>query len=359
MKQFDRFVYTVIITIACFCSYAQQQIKHTDHHITYMGRVRYTDTAAELSWPGTTATVNFTGNSISAELRNESGSNIYNVIVDNKVTQVITVTNERKVFTLAEGLSSGTHTVSLFKRTEHSKTFFYGFHYDKAVHLQQPAKSKRLKLEFYGNSITCGRGVEDTAQKDRGDVALENHYKTYAAITARHYNAEYNCIAKSGIGIMISWFPLTMPEMYDRYNQNDTVHRWDFKQFTPDIVVINLFQNDSWLVKKPEHPEFKKKFGTTPPDEAFIINAYQSFVRTIRSKYPTASIICCLGNMDATKQSSPWPGYIQKAIAGLNDPKLYSLIFPYKGTPWHPLAQEQQVMADQLIRFIDENINTR
>jgi len=44
------------------------------------------------------------------------------------------------------------------------------------------------KMEFYGNSITCGFGVEDSVT-DSGLSKYENNYLSYASITARHYNA--------------------------------------------------------------------------------------------------------------------------------------------------------------------------
>ena len=77
---------------------------------------------------------------------------------------------------------------------------------------------------------------------------------------------------------------------------------------------------------------------------------------SIRAKYPKADIICALGNMNATETGSKWPGYIEKAIAGLNDGKIYSVFFPYKNTGGHPNKMEQQAMADQLIQFIDKKV---
>jgi hypothetical protein len=145
--------------------------------------------------------------------------------------------------------------------------------------------------------------------------------------------------------------------MYDRLDPADSTSKWDFAKFTPDIVVINLFQNDSWIVNMPDNEQFKYRFGTKAPDENFIINSYEDFVATIRDKYPDASIICVLGNMDATKEGSPWPGYVQKAVNQLNDPKIYTLFFKYKNTPGHPKVDEQQAMADSLIEFIEKNIS--
>jgi hypothetical protein len=60
--------------------------------------------------------------------------------------------------------------------------------------------------------------------------------------------------------------------------------------------------------------------------------------------------------MDATKEGSPWPGYIQKAVTELRDKNILTHFFPYKNTSGHPNVKEQQAMADDLIAFIDQNV---
>jgi len=60
--------------------------------------------------------------------------------------------------------------------------------------------------------------------------------------------------------------------------------------------------------------------------------------------------------MDATKEGSPWPGYIEKAVAQIGDKNILTHFFPYKNTPGHPSVKEQQAMADDLIGFIDQHI---
>jgi hypothetical protein len=60
--------------------------------------------------------------------------------------------------------------------------------------------------------------------------------------------------------------------------------------------------------------------------------------------------------MDATRDGSPWPGYIEKAVAGLKDKGIYTHFFPYKNTPGHPSEKEQQVMANDLIAFMEKNM---
>ena len=215
---------------------------------------------------------------------------------------------------------------------------------------------KKHKIEFYGNSITCGMADEDTTGKDRGTGPFENGYMSYAAITARHFDAEFYSMSRSGIGVTVSWFPMVMSEMYYRLDPTDSTSQWNFKKYTPDLVVINLFQNDSWITNMPTNPQFIARFGNTKPTPEFIINAYASFLKSIRDKYPHTKILCILGSMDATREGSAWPGYIDKAVAGLNDKSIYTHFIPYKNTPGHPSVKEQQAMADDLIGYIEANI---
>jgi len=353
--------FSFILILSTFCGACNTQTKFipfNDPGIYYEGRVIKKPDAAELSWPGTSVTILIKGTNISAVLKDGDTANYYNVIIDDKNIFKIHTDTLKQSYELASGLSKGTHKVQLFKRTEwdKGKTWFYGFETSRRTRLLPAPVQKKRKIEFYGNSITCGYAIEDSSDKDSEHGYFENNYLTYAAITARHFDAQYYCIAKSGIGILISWFPLIMAEMYDRSDPTDSTSVWDFSQYTPDVVVINLFQNDSWLIKMPEHEQFKYRFGNEAPQEGVIVASYKHLVEKLRNKYPNAHIICALGNMDATKEGSPWPGYVQQAVEQLGDPKIYTHFFKYKNTDGHPKVAEQKAMADSLIAFIDKNI---
>ena len=155
---------------------------------------------------------------------------------------------------------------------------------------------------------------------------------------------------------MVSWFPIIMPEMYDRINPNNAFEQWDFSNYVPDVVVINLLQNDAFLMRKPEHAQFKARFGEHPPGADQIISAYTDFVKKIRGHYPNATIICALGSMDAVKDGEPWKGYVQQAVDHLKDPKTLTYFFPFNGTHRHPKKAEHQILADSLSAFIDRNV---
>jgi len=342
-------------------SYGGIFVPFQQKEVSYMGRVeKVSGQFAKIYWPGTSVTLNFTGTEVKAILKNGREAAYFYAIVDGNEDAALKIKADtlRSTIVLATGLKNTPHTVQLFKLSNNtSYTYFYGFELGDGSSLLPAKAPQKRKIEFYGNSITAGHGVDVLpGHEDSGSPEYFNNYRTYAALTARHFNAQYSCISRSGIGVMVSWFPIIMPEMYDRLNPEDATSKWDFKAYTPDVVVINLFQNDMWLTASPNHPEFKARFGTTPPDTATIIRSYRDFVKSIRTKYPQASIICVLGSMNATQQGSPWPGYIETAVKGLSDPKILTHFFPYKDTPGHPKVAEQKIMGDDLIDFIAKNI---
>lgn len=339
---------------------AQNIVKPDAKQISYQGRVSVQPDSTSIYWPGTSISLNFKSKSVKAKLKSTKEDAYFYAIIDDSIANKIEVLKNApaKYYTLASGLNGKAHHLQLFKLSNStSANQFYGFELAKKSELLKPSKLTARKIEFYGNSITAGHGVDTPPPlKDSGEPKYFNNYYTYAAITARHFNAQYVNTSRSGIGVTISWFPEIMPETFDRIDPLDANSKWDFIKYQPDVIVVNLFQNDSWLVNNPNHPEFKHRFGTQKPTKDFIVTAYKNLISKIRSKNPQAHIICALGNMDATREGSEWPGYIKKAITELGDAKIYQVVFPDKNTPGHPKRNEQQAMADQLIKFIAENI---
>ncbi|WP_108423843.1 SGNH/GDSL hydrolase family protein [Flagellimonas amoyensis] len=334
-------------------------VDHNDPHLVYEGRVDTTQAdGVQLYWSGTSIKLNFKGTSISAYFKDSEGDNYYDIRIDNDSVRLIRPDTTRKEYVLATNLSPDEHTVEIFKRTEWNRgtTTFYGFQLKGDGQILSSSPSPARKIEFYGNSISAGYAVEDYSGRDLPDSTYTNNYYSYAALTARHFEADYRCICRSGIGVTISWDPPIMPEIYDRLAPQDSTSRWDFSQYTPDLVVVNLFQNDSWLVNMPDHPQFKRRFGEEAPSEETLIAAYQEFVSKLRKHYPEAYIVCALGSMDATKEGSKWPDYVQTAVQSLNDERIGVLLFPFINTDNHPNKEQQESMAWKLIAFINEKV---
>lgn len=340
-------------------------IAFNDPRIQYEGRIDYADPeAATLCWSGTTVRVCFSGTGVRLLLKDYSGQSYFNVILDGNTEAIgkIRIDTAKQWYVLAEGLPPGKHTLELFKRTQINKEYnrgytkFYAMELPAGTTLLPPPSFQKRKMEFYGNSITCGHAIEDSSGSDSGASLYENNYRSYAALTARHFEARYRCISVSGIGLLAGFRKELMPEIYDRVNPFDPIRLWDFSAYQPDIVVVNLLQNDEAVIGNPQSEAFKKRFGTKAPTTTQIITAYQDFIRRLRRHYPAAHIICVLGNMGITRTGSPWPGYVQQAVQGLDDKKVYTHFFPYKGTAGHPLIPDHAAMAKSLIRFIHDRM---
>jgi hypothetical protein len=358
----SKLIFLFLISASVYLSCQDKKSIHipfSDNHIRYEGRIFADSSSAHLYWPGTQIEIYFKGSSIGGVFYDNTGKNYYNLILNNDSIKIFRPDTIKKEYQLFDGLPDTIHNLKIYKRTEWNRgtTQFYGFVPGKGSKLIGRPPAKKRKIEYYGNSITAGFGVEDYSGQDRSDSVFTNNYLTYAALAARHFNAEANYIVRSGIGVMVSWFPLIMPEMYNRLNPNEPESNWDFSKYKPDLVVINLLQNDAYLFNSPKSKEYLYRFENNPkPNEEYIIQSYATFVKSIREKHPQAAIICMLGNLSITKEGSPWPGYVTKAVQRLNDPQIYTLFVPFKKTGGHPRIEEQKKMGESLIRFVHKKL---
>ncbi len=165
-----------------------------------------------------------------------------------------------------------------------------------------PKKAK--KIEFIGDSITCGYGIEGVWNVDEFCTRQENPMKDYAVRTANALDADYHLVSWSGIGLITDWIPpekdepdttVLMPMLYPYTNrmfcerQGFEQQEWDFTKFQPDAVVVHLGTNDaSYTREKPER-------------EAMFTEEYRKLYAEIRSHYGSEiPVVCCLGIMDHT-----------------------------------------------------------
>lgn len=327
-----------------------------DHKfIQYTGRIDFANPKQPLiSWPGTSIKARFTGQSIKIKLDDLEGKNYFNVIIDgnNQHPHVLKAKQGGHIYPLAYYLQDGEHTVEIYKRTEghEGSTNFLGLELGANEKLLEPPTRAIRKIAFFGDSITSGMGNESADNIGDKGLSEKNNYLSFSSITARNLEAEHHTISLSGIGVMVSWFDFTMPEYFDQINgagNNET--EWDFSHWTPDIIVINLLQNDSWLVTNPKH------ISPTPTTDE-IIQSYVDLVTSIKQRYPNKPIICALGSMDITKRDSSWPGYVRTAVSKIktidSNANIDTIFFEYTGYDKHPRVYQHQRNAKKLTQFI-------
>jgi len=337
-------------------AFAFEIISADNPNFQYTGRIDFTiPNKPVIYWPGSYIKTNFEGSLLIINLDDETGESFYNVFIDDDYENpyIIDCRAGNQIYLISTTLADTVHSLEIFRRTESDSgpTKFLGVYLDDGKTLLPPQTRPNRKIIFYGDSITCGLGNEAPDNVDLGDMSQENNFLAYGAIASRTLEADYMCIAKSGIGLMISWFPVTMPEYYYRLDPEDANSFWNFNEFVPDVVVINIFQNDSWLIN-----------NLNPiPDSSQRVEAYATFLRTIRSKHPNAFIIGSLGSMDATREGSPWPGYISSAVEKLRiedaDSNLGTFFFPFDPN-WrsHPRVRHHLEMGANLANYIKDEM---
>ncbi|MCR5478878.1 MAG: GDSL family lipase [Ruminococcus sp.] len=165
----------------------------------------------------------------------------------------------------------------------------------------EKSADKPRKIEFIGDSITCGYGVDDTDLSHGFSTATEDCTRSYAYKTAQALNADHSLVSYSGYGIVSGFTDngekmpqLTVPQYYESYGFTESSGfgtskpsdlRWDFSAFVPDVIVINLGTNDSSYT------------GSDSAKQQEFQSEYVRFLKQIRAKNPKAKLICTLGTM--------------------------------------------------------------
>ncbi len=309
-----------------------------------IGRFDESNPAAPVfAWSGSAIAVRFAGSAVGVTLR-DSGSNAFEVVLDGKHTLLSTQAGA-KTYSLGNGLSDGPHDLLLYRRSEAflGETTLCGFDIAPSAYLPNaPAAARRL--EVIGDSISAGYGNEGTFPCQFWP-STQNHYLSYAAISARGLQAELSTVAWSGIGMLRNNDGTTaraMPELYPRTLPERATSRWDCSKFVPDAVVINLGTND---------------FAQGDPGVAFQ-SAYTQFVSELRGHYPGARFFLAVGPMLEDAEYALASAYLRGVLAAradAGDENLTLLEFGIQdraadglGCDYHPSLKTHHKLADKM-----------
>lgn len=213
------------------------------------------------------------------------------LFIDNTdMNTIFIMDRESQSITVTTNLSAGTHTIRLHKITEAKMSHV---RFDNVILEScqliphEIASDSRTKIEFIGDSITCGYGVYGEPDSDF-HICEEDGTQTYAYLAAQELNLNARYTAVSGFGVYTQYdgdLNGVLPKIYPYTNYFvDSTIEYDFNEFIPNIIVINLGTNDAkWLDK----PMYKENF----------IPAYVTFLFYIRSKYPDAKLLLLGGTL--------------------------------------------------------------
>ncbi len=350
----------LVIMLSCFCFpvFAGNQfdsvfISADDARIAYMGRIsRRIPGAICFTYPGVSILADFEGTSLKMKAKPGSGS--FMVEIDDRLPYRINFTQNDSILTLAEGLPEGVHRICLMYILEgyELKPVFEGFYLDGGCTLAGTPALPERRIEFIGNSITCGYGVETDDRSAPFTYETENHFYTYAAQTARALRAQHIAVARSGIGIYRNFgAPESgsadcLPAMYEQVLFNDPTELWDHNLYIPDVVCVNLGTND---------------VGDGKYDFGLLTDGYRQFANRLRKLYPRAKIVLLTGSMLNGKPLDD----VKKAMDAVveerrqaGDTGVYRFdMSPQTGSlgygaNWHPSMRQHQKMASELTAYL-------
>jgi lysophospholipase L1-like esterase len=338
--------------------------------IAYTGRVDCsTKEAVGFAHAGAAVRLRFTGKALDFSYRDHgnetpTGTNYFMVSVDQRAPFPVKLSPKQERYAVVRNLPEGDHVVEMFKRTESGQLGqpgvgrgeFLGFRVDQGSELL-PLPPRAHRIEFIGDSITCGYGTELTTtepQKHHYSSRNSSAYASWAAVTARRLDADLMLVAYSGRGVSRNYQSVPgdlLPALYPKTLPDDPKSPlWNFAAFTPEVVVINLGTND---------------FSPGGVDRERFRKAYAAFLETLRGHYPDATLILAVGPMMSDyypPNESAWTniqadvGALVEARRTAGDHDVHVLVLPTQtgpfGEDWHPTVMQQASMASRAVELI-------
>ena len=226
-----------------------------------------------------------------------------------------------------------------------------------------PLEEKGTKIEFIGDSITCGYGVEGKNELESFTTATENAGKSYAGLVTDWLGLDSMLTCFSGHGIVSGYtddpekrnISELAPPYYEAAGRNSFALPsgrrpeeipWDFSSWQPEKVLINLGTNDlSWCTdREPRKDMFRKQ--------------YKEFLKTVRKNNPGAMILCVLGIM-GTGLNETMVQAVNEYRMENGDTRIHSMTLQEQdaarygyGSDYHPNEKVQQRLAEKIEAFI-------
>jgi lysophospholipase L1-like esterase len=338
--------------------------KPDDKRIRYTGRIDFSDPQKpRISGAGSTIQFTFRGGSCDVLFENSDpgGNHGYiAVVIDGEYKGRIKVEGTRTVYTVAKDMKDADHTVLVCKATE-AMTGAFDFLGIVCPKIRKSKSRPKRKIEFIGNSITCGTGLDLSEVPCGKGVWHDQHnaYLAYGPVAARKLNADWLLSSVSGIGVTRTWNGPgpTMPEVYGHTFLNaDSSSLWEAGRTVPDLISICLGTND--------FSDGDGIHARTALDSARFIDDYVRFIKTLQSRHPRAQI-CLLTSPTLSGAKGDGLRRLLEAVLfrcrqNGNDARIHLFSFSRSfshGCDGHPDQKEHEEMAGELLPFFKKVMN--
>lgn len=370
MKKFLLLILLALISQGTFAFNKTFPLKGTfvspaDKHILYAGRISFTNPERPAwNYPGVQIVAAFEGTSL--KMMAKPGSGYFVAQIDGAEPFKVAFRGAKdSVVTLATALPDTRHSVRLMYAIEGYEMYpeFWGFILDSGRQLVDAPAFPSRKIEFVGNSITCGYGNEGTDRNEHFEYETENHYYSYASITARNLCAQHWVVARSGIGAYRNYGEAKtgsprscMPVQYEytgyaldldlRKEASFLKEKWDFGRYQPDVVCINLGTND---------------LSTRNYDLTLLKQGYQKLYQMVRTHNPKAKIVFLTGSMlynQELKEARQLLDEVTAEAQKAGDKEVYRFdMSPIQSNEWygndyHPNIYQDEKMAGELTAYL-------
>lgn len=319
-----------------------------DVRYRYEGRVdRAKPEQAVMIWSGSRASIDFEGSHLALVFGAVTDQAVFNVTVDGVTEMADLRAAARARYDWPHALGAGRHHLEIFKRSEAAKGYAAFAGIELAAGAQAwapPAPAYKLKLEFFGDSITAGACNEDGAEDQWTDFRTHNFAQSWAHMIALAFSADHRAMAYSGMGIATGWEPAKAGEIWDKVYARADSPRADLAAWQPDVVFINFGENDDSYAAAQNQP--------FPPGYA---PGYVELVKKIRGVYPRAQIVLLRGGMHSGAKSeklrAAWESVVHEVEAA--DPRIAHFVFKH-WSQQHPRVADDRAMADELTAWLKQ-----
>ena len=316
-------------------------------YIQYTGRIIKPDFVTYRFWqPGVYIKAKFTGTYcnviIDDEVRYGNQHNYLAIQIDDQPVQRIQTTSRHNVIKAGVNLSDGEHTILICKNTEASIGYLDFLGLECKALMPLPSKPIR-RIEFIGNSITCGTGSDQSVFPCGKGQWYDQHnaFMSYGPLTARSLDAQWQLSSVSGIGLIHSCcdMKITMPQVFDKVDMREDSILWDFSKYQPHVVTVALGQNDG------------------KQDSVAFCKAYLLFLGKLRQVYPRADIVLLNSPMADSALTAVLQSYIKGIVTTIGDPHVSYYFFSRRyhgGCGDHPTLEEHKLIAGELTNYIKQ-----